>query len=89
MMEGARLVAEASAAMVAAAKDAARNPNDPEKQRILAEAVAAVERAMMIAQGDNVRRKIYSKLAAASKQVAASTTQLMGASKNAAPSNRS
>ncbi|KAI3637909.1 hypothetical protein MIR68_004558 [Amoeboaphelidium protococcarum] len=88
MIQAAKRLAEATTRMIQAAKDAAKNPNDQEKQRLLKLAVADVEKALLAASGDNAKKKALGTLAEASKRFAGSVTQLIGAAKKAGPSNR-
>ncbi|TPX50472.1 hypothetical protein SeLEV6574_g00877 [Synchytrium endobioticum] len=81
-------LAEATSRMVAAAKDAARNPNDVDRQVRLKEALHQLQEAAGDAVGPRVRQKAFSKLAKAVKDAISSSNQIITASKNAAPSNR-
>ncbi|TPX31993.1 hypothetical protein SmJEL517_g04801 [Synchytrium microbalum] len=81
-------LAEATARMVAAAKDAARNPSDMDRQVRLKDALAELQEAAGEAIGARVRQKAFQKLAKAAKDAVSSSNQIITASKNAAPSNR-
>ena len=88
LLGASKLITDATAKMVAAAKDAARNPTDPEKHAALQATVENLHQAMMVASGDASRKRIYVRLTNIAKQAAASSNQLVAASKAAAPSNR-
>ena len=88
LLAAARGLADATARMVTAAKDAARAPTDPNNEPRLRAAGDAVAVAVRQATGSDNRRKLFKKLALAAKQIAGVSTQLISAAKACSASNR-
>ncbi|KAI9333340.1 hypothetical protein DFJ73DRAFT_50493 [Zopfochytrium polystomum] len=84
----ARLIAECTSKMVAAAKDAARSPSDLEKRTRLSQAVDGVKDAANAASGSSMAKVALRRLFRSLKKVFASEQQLILGSYHAAPMNR-
>ncbi|KAJ3159120.1 Talin-1 [Geranomyces michiganensis] len=88
LLNAARSLGDATSKMVAAAKDTARNVNEPANQARLQEAVLAVRSASNTAASPQLRAKAFGKLVKAVRDCVASSNQLISASRSTAQSNR-
>ncbi|KAJ3168398.1 Talin-1 [Geranomyces variabilis] len=88
LLNAARSLGDATSKMVAAAKDAARNYNEPASQARLQEAIFAVRSTSNAAAGPQLRAKAFGKLVKAVRNCVASSNQLISASRSTAQSNR-
>ncbi|XP_057316525.1 talin-2-like isoform X2 [Hydractinia symbiolongicarpus] len=88
LLAAAKVLADATAKLVEAAKGAAKNPNDKNEQEKLKRAAEDLRVATNAAASNALKKKLILRLENAAKQAVASATQLISASKAAAPSNR-
>ncbi|KAJ3182603.1 Talin-1 [Gaertneriomyces sp. JEL0708] len=88
LLDAARLLGDATSRMVAGAKDAARNPNDPNAQARLQDVVNFMRDAANVAIGAQLRTKAFNRLVKAARDAIASSNQLISASRTIAQSNR-
>ncbi|KAI8906214.1 hypothetical protein DFJ77DRAFT_477968 [Powellomyces hirtus] len=88
LLNAARELGDATSRMVAAAKDTARNVNDPTNQARLEDAINAVRAASNTAAGPQLRAKAFTNLVKAVRDSIASSNALISASRSTAQSNR-
>uniref|UniRef100_A0A8W8NYC8 Talin-1/2 VBS2 domain-containing protein n=1 Tax=Magallana gigas TaxID=29159 RepID=A0A8W8NYC8_MAGGI len=85
LLAAARLLADATANMVEAAKGCASSPNDSEQQKRLRNATEDPRAPTNIAASNALKKKLIRRLENAARRTASATTQLINASKNATP----